>query len=73
LTQNSVAAAAGCIGLVKNGVLSYEEGWKTIEHQSKILKHLAESILDVSRIENGILSFNMKPLDVTVLIETIAS
>jgi signal transduction histidine kinase len=71
--KNPIQPLLGCAALVKRGVISYDEAWKLVESQTKILKQLTDSILDVSRIENGVFTYSMKPMKINPLIHEVVS
>ena len=62
--KNPIQPLMGLSFMVKKGVMTNEHGWDIVERQAKLLRHIAESILDVSRIENGIFSYEMKPMSI---------
>lgn len=63
----------GSVKLAEKGLVSNEQAWKTIVTEAKRLSTVATYILDVGKIENGNISYNMKPLSVSQLIERISS
>lgn len=63
----------GMVQLAEKGLISHEEAWKTIASEAKRLASVATEILDTSKIETGIFSYDMKPLGLTELAESIAS
>jgi signal transduction histidine kinase len=71
--KNPIQPLLGLSKLVRAGKIDNEYGWDLVERQSKMLRHLAESILDVSRIENGILTYDMKPLLISDPIRNVIS
>ncbi len=63
----------GSVKLAEKGLVSNEQAWKTIVTEAKRLSTVATYILDVGKIESGNISYNMKPLSVSQLIERISS
>lgn len=63
----------GSVKLAEKGLLSNEQAWKTIVDEVKRLSDVASYILDVGKIESGSISYDMKPLSVSQLIEMISS
>lgn len=63
----------GSVKLAEKGLISNEQAWKTIVTEAKRLSTVATYILDVGKIESGNISYDMKPLSVSQLIERISS
>jgi signal transduction histidine kinase len=63
----------GSIHLAGKGLISNEEAWKSIELESKQLSNVANYILDVGKIESGTFTYEMKPIELGVLIDGITS
>lgn len=63
----------GSVKLAEKGLITNEQAWKTIVTESKRLSTVATYILDVGKIESGNISYDMKPLSVSQLIERISS
>lgn len=63
----------GSVKLAEKGLISNEQAWKTIVNEAKRLSIVATYILDVGKIESGNISYDMKPLSVSQLIERISS
>jgi signal transduction histidine kinase len=63
----------GSVKLAEKGLISNEQAWKTIVTEAKRLSTVATYILDVGKIESGNISYDMKPLSVTQLVERISS
>lgn len=49
-----------CAELAINGKMNQEEAWAIVIHEARRLKHLANNILDASRMESGNLSYDFK-------------
>jgi signal transduction histidine kinase len=63
----------GSVKLAEKGLITNEQAWKTIVTEAKRLSTVATYILDVGKIESGNISYDMKPLSVSQLIERISS
>jgi signal transduction histidine kinase len=63
----------GSVKLAEKGLISNEQAWKTIVTEAKRLSTVATYILDVGKIESGNISYDMKPLSVSQLVERISS
>jgi len=63
----------GSVQLAEKGLINSDQAWKTIESEVKKLTDIATYLLDVGKIESGTFSYDMKPLDVSRLVEAIAS
>ena len=63
----------GSIHLAGKGLISNEEAWKSIEQESKQLSNVANYILDVGKIESGTFTYEMKPIELKLLIDGITS
>ncbi|HEU4605560.1 MAG TPA: ATP-binding protein [Nitrososphaera sp.] len=63
----------GSVKLAEKGLITNEQAWKTIVTDAKRLSTVATYILDVGKIESGNMSYDMKPLRVSQLIEHISS
>lgn len=63
----------GSVKLAEKGLISNEEAWKTIINEANRLATVANYILDVGKIESGNISYDMKPLSVSQLVERISS
>jgi PAS domain S-box-containing protein len=55
--------------LAKKGQISQEEAWDSVLKEARRLTQLANDILDVSRIENGMLRYNFAKANVAEIIE----
>lgn len=63
----------GSIHLAEKGLISNDEAWKSIEQESKQLSNVANYILDVGKIESGTFTYEMKPIELKLLIDGITS
>jgi len=63
----------GSVKLAEKGLMTNEQAWKTISAEASRLATVANYILDVGKIESGNISYDMKPLSVSKLIERISS
>lgn len=63
----------GSVKLAEKGLISNEQAWKNIVTEAKRLSTVATYILDVGKIESGNISYDMKPLSVSELVERISS
>ena len=63
----------GSVKLAEKGLITNEQAWKTIVVEAKRLSTVATYILDVGKIESGNISYDMKPLSVSQLVERISS
>jgi signal transduction histidine kinase len=63
----------GSVKLAEKGLISNEQAWKTIVTEAKRLSTVATYVLDVGKIETGNFSYDMKPLSVADLVESISS
>lgn len=63
----------GSVQLAQKGMLSTDEAWKAIVSESKRLSNIADYILDVGKIESGTFTYDMRPVNVKKLIETVTS
>ena len=63
----------GSVKLAEKGLITNEQAWKTIVTEAKRLSTVATYIFDVGKIENGNISYDMKPLSVAQLVERISS
>jgi signal transduction histidine kinase len=54
-------------------MLSTDEAWKAIVSESKRLSNIADYILDVGKIESGTFTYDMRPVNVKKLIESVTS
>jgi signal transduction histidine kinase len=63
----------GSVQLAEKGLMKSEQAWKIISSEAKRLSTVATYILDVSKIESGFLTYNMKPISVAQLIGDVTS
>jgi PAS domain S-box-containing protein len=66
-------AILGWTQMLKNGIVGYEQLPKaidTIERNSRSQAQLVEDLLDVTRIVSGKLRINIKPVELTSIVET---
>jgi signal transduction histidine kinase len=63
----------GSVQLAEKGLMKSDQAWKIISSEAKRLSTVASYILDVSKIESGLLTYNMKPISVSQLIEELTS
>jgi len=61
----------GSVQLAEKGLISSNQAWKTITVEAKRLASLATYVLDISKIESGNFTYNMKPLSVRKLVDRI--
>ncbi len=71
--RNPVQPILGCVQLLRKGLLSSDEAIDVVENEAIRLKDLAQSILDVSRIESGQFKYEMKLMNVSKVIENVAA
>ena len=57
--------------LARKGLMSQDEAWDGVLEEARKLQHLANDILDVSRIESGTLKYEMKSEKVNPLLGSI--
>ena len=63
----------GSVQLAEKGLMKSDQAWKIISSEAKRLSTVASYILDVSKIESGLVTYNMKPISVAQLIEGVTS
>lgn len=63
----------GSVQLAERGLMKSDQAWKIISSEAKRLSTVATYILDVSKIESGFLTYNMKPISMKQLIEDVTS
>ncbi|HEV8405908.1 MAG TPA: ATP-binding protein [Nitrososphaera sp.] len=63
----------GSVQLAEKGLINSEQAWKTIASEVKKLAEMATYLLDVGKIESGTFTYDMKPLDVSQLVEELVS
>ena len=63
----------GSVQLAEKGLINSEQAWKTIASEVKKLAEMATYLLDVGKIESGTFTYDMKPLDVSQLVEEVVS
>lgn len=63
----------GSIHLAEKGLISSQDAWKSIIAESKRLSNVANYILDVGKIENGTFTYEMKPIGLRALLESVTS
>jgi signal transduction histidine kinase len=63
----------GSVQLAEKGLMKSDQAWKIISSEAKRLSTVATYILDVSKIESGFFTYNMKPISVKQLIEGVTS
>ncbi|MDQ4123710.1 MAG: ATP-binding protein [Acidobacteriota bacterium] len=66
-------AILGWTQMLKNGIVGYEQlpkAIETIERNSRSQAQLVEDLLDVTRIVSGKLRLNIKPVELTSVVET---
>lgn len=63
----------GSVQLAEKGLIKSDQAWKIISSEAKRLSTVATYILDVSKIESGFFTYNMKPISVKQLIEGVTS
>jgi signal transduction histidine kinase len=63
----------GSIELAEKGMITTDDAWKTILTETRRLVNVADYILDVGKIEAGTFTYEMKPVNLKRLIETVTS
>ena len=63
----------GSVQLAEKGLIDSNQAWKSIGSEVKKLADIATHLLDVGKIESRTFTYDMKPLDVSKLVEGIAS
>ena len=63
----------GSVQLAEKGLINTDQAWKTIASEVKKLAEMATYLLDVGKIESGTFTYDMKPLDVSQLVEELVS
>lgn len=58
----------GCLNLAKSGAIKHEEAWNTISKEAHRLARLANNMLDVTKIESGFLSYNIRKISINGVI-----
>jgi signal transduction histidine kinase len=71
--RSPIQPIMGSVKLAEKGLISNEQAWKTIVTEARRLSTVATYVLDVGKIETGNFSYDMKPLSVADLVESISS
>jgi signal transduction histidine kinase len=71
--RTPVQLILGSLQLAEKGLINKEQAWKTISSEVKKLTEIATYLLDVGKIESGTFTYEMKPLEVSQLVEEIVS
>ena len=58
--------------LAKKGLITEEKAWDGVLREARKLQQLANDILDASKIESGILKFNMRKEKINLLLNSLA-
>jgi len=71
--RTPIQPIVGSVQLAEKGMISSEEAWKSIVVESKRLSRVANYILDVGKIESGTFTYDMKPIGLRQLLESVTS